>query len=32
VYEVSFGGGQPDEVLQAQRARFTVVGSAKLPE
>lgn len=32
VYEVSLGGGQPDETLHTQSARFTVVGSAKLPE
>ena len=32
VYEVSLGGGQPDEMLHVQSARFTVVGSAKLPE
>ena len=32
VYEVSLGGGQPDEMLRAQSARFTVVGRAKLPE
>jgi beta-glucosidase len=32
VYEVSLGGGQPGEMLHAQSARFTVVGSAKLPE
>lgn len=32
VYEVSLGGGQPDETRNAQRAKFTVVGSVKLPE
>ncbi len=32
VYEVSLGDGQPDETMHSQRAKFKVVGSAKLPE